>query len=587
MIETNGSYPVSGALVAIDVGTVNTRALLFDIVDGSYRLLGIGAARTPPGVDPGGQERGVFQAIHDLERNVGRVLLDDQDQLVIPATIWNSGIDRVFGTISSGQSLKILLVGLLTDVSLESLRRLAQALYPGEIQTICLDEQSVPDSKIEAFLYFRPDLVLIAGGMENGASAPIMKMIERIAKAYSLLPPTERPGIVYAGNSALQEPIRGLFPQSAALHFAMNIRPTLDTEFLDDALEKATGLYGQTRVRQLFNGMNISDESAINWSPTALAFGLVVRFLSKVQKSRKGVLGVDIGASAATLAAAYAGQLSLGTYRQLGLCQGFAGLLDEIPIRELSQWVSAPLPESLIREYILHKAVFPASLPFTSEELAIEHALVKLILRLMVKRQKPSFPSGLVLPDQELLPWFEPIIATGSVLACAPNLGQTMLMLLDGLQPSGVTTMILDQHQVLPALGAIARQAPAVTVQVLESTAFQHLGTVVSPVGKARPGSPILRLKMKNENGQENGMDILQGTLVAIPLPVGKSASLHLQPLQRFDVGMGGPGMSGTLRVVGGSLGIIIDARGRPLDLPSDPYRRYEQVHSWIQAMGT
>jgi len=181
----------------------------------------------------------------------------------------------------------------------------------------------------------------------------------------------------------------------------------------------------------------------------------------------------------------------------------------------------------------------------------------------------------------------EMIIATGSVLACAPNLGQTMLMLLDGLQPSGVTTMILDQHQVLPALGAIARQAPAVTVQVLESTAFQHLGTVVSPVGKARPGSPILRLKMKNENGQENGMDILQGTLVAIPLPVGKSASLHLQPLQRFDVGMGGPGMSGTLRVVGGSLGIIIDARGRPLDLPSDPYRRYEQVHSWIQAMGT
>jgi hypothetical protein len=162
-----------------------------------------------------------------------------------------------------------------------------------------------------------------------------------------------------------------------------------------------------------------------------------------------------------------------------------------------------------------------------------------------------------------------------------------MLMLLDGLQPTGVTTFILDRHQVLPALGAVARQAPIVTVQVLESTAFQHLGTVISPVGKARPGTPILRLKMKTEQGQEDGMDIPQGSLVVLPLPVGQSAHLHLQPLQRFDVGMGGPGMSGTVRVVGGSLGVIIDARGRPLEMPSDPYRRCDLMQSWIQAVGS
>ncbi len=506
----NGSLPANGVLLTVDVGTVNTRALLFDIVDGSYRLLGTGAARTSTEEGAGGPGQGVFGAIRELEKNVGRVLLDDQERVMSPATTWNSGIDLVFGTVSAGPPLKILLVGLLEAVSLESLKRLAQALYPGEIQAISLNNLDEPKKQIESFLYFRPDLVLVAGGLENGAVKPILDSFENIARAYSLLPISEQPGMVYAGNSALQVPFRDLLPQNGAPRFAMNIRPTLDEEFLDDALDKAAELYGQLRARQLFTNFDLMDELALSWLPTAAAFGWVVRFLSKVQRSNKGVLGVDIGASTATLAAAYAGQLSLGTYPQLGLCQGLAGLLDEIPLQALNQWVSVPLPESLIREYVFNKAIFPASLPFSNEELAIEHALVKLILQRLVKRLGPSFPAGMARQKKELLPWFEPVIATGSVLTRSPNLGQTLLMLLDGLQPTGVTTLILDQHQVLPALGAIARQAPVITVQVLESTAFQHLGTVVSPVGKAKPGSPILRLKIQNEDGQEDSMDILQ-----------------------------------------------------------------------------
>jgi hypothetical protein len=587
MIVTKDSFPENGILLAVDVGTLNTRASLFDIVDGSYRLLGTGVARTTAGGGSCGPGQGVFWAIRELEKNVGRVLLDDQEKLIEPATVWNSGIDQIIGTVSAGPRLKILLVGLLNAVSLESLRRLAQALYPGEIKALCIDDQTAAHKQIESFLHFRPDLILAAGGMDNGASLSILNAFETIARAYSLLPASERPGIVYAGNSALQEPFRDLFPQGSELRFAKNVRPSIDEESLDDALEKASGLYELLCTRQLFESSDFTRESACSWQPTAAAFGMVVRFLSKVQRSNKGVLGVDIGASTATMAAAYAGQLGLGTYPQMGLCQGLTGLLDEISIQALNQWISMPLPESLIREYILNKAIFPASLPYSNEELAIEHALAKLILQWMVKKLRPSFPPGLTLPGQELLPWFEPVVATGSVLTRSPTLGQTMLMLLDGLQPSGVTTLILDQRQVLPALGAIARQAPIITVQVLESTAFQHLATVVSPVGRAKQGSPILRLKIKDENGQEEGMDILQGSLVVIPLPVGQNAWLHLQPLQRFDIGMGGPGMSGTLRVVGGTLGVVIDARGRPLMLPSDPYRRYDLVQSWTQTLGS
>ncbi len=344
----NQSFPENGVLLAVDVGAVHTRALLFDIVDGGYRLLGTGAARTPVNSGSDGLDPGVLQAVRELQKNTGRVLLDDQDKLIVPATAWNSGLDLVVGTVSLGQPLKILLVGLLEAVSMESLKHLAQALYPGDIQEISLDGLPEPQEQVETFLNFRPDLVLLAGGMDYGAERPILGSLDCIARAFTRLPASERPGIVYAGNSALQETFKESLPNEAELRFASNLRPSLEIESLEDALEKAADLLGQMRARQLFSDSAFIVDAGMSWLPTAAAFGQVVRFLSLVQRSNKGVLGVDIGASSATLAAAYAGQLRLGTYPKVGLCQGLAGLLDEVPLDLLNQWVSVPLPEALI-----------------------------------------------------------------------------------------------------------------------------------------------------------------------------------------------------------------------------------------------
>jgi len=74
--------------------------------------------------------------------------------------------------------------------------------------------------------------------------------------------------------------------------------------------------------------------------------------------------------------------------------------------------------------------------------------------------------------------------------------------------------------------------------------------------------------------------------LEVLQLPIGHSAELHLQPLHRYDVGMGGPGRGGRLRAVGGSLGVVVDARGRPLQLPKDPALRRELIGKWRWMIG-
>jgi hypothetical protein len=143
----------------------------------------------------------------------------------------------------------------------------------------------------------------------------------------------------------------------------------------------------------------------------------------------------------------------------------------------------------------------------------------------------------------------------------------------------------LDQNNLVSALGAAAESNPLLAVQVLGSNTMLNLGTVITPVGKTRPGTPVLRVRITYENGRENSVDVKYGSLDVLPLNLGEAATLRLQPLHRFDVGMG-PGRGGRLQVLGGVTGIVIDARGRPITLHADPVRQREIFKKWLWTLG-
>jgi hypothetical protein len=185
-----------------------------------------------------------------------------------------------------------------------------------------------------------------------------------------------------------------------------------------------------------------------------------------------------------------------------------------------------------------------SGLPLLQKTLAIEQALARQAMQIALRKSAASFPEKVMRYGPDLSPWFEPVIAMGSVLTRAPSLAQAALMLLDGLQPTGVTTLVLDQNHLAPSLGVIAVVNPLLVVQALESNTFLTLGTVISPVGEARAGTPVLRVRMAYTGGGETSLDVKQGTLEIIQLPVGQSAEIHLQPLHRFDIAWAGPGVA-------------------------------------------
>jgi hypothetical protein len=574
------------SMLVIDVGSINTRALLFDVVDGHYRFLAAGQAATTAAAPYSDIGEGVQRAIDHLQAITGRTLVDGGDNLIMPAKVDGSGIDAFVATMSAGPALNILAVGLLEDVSLESACRLATTTYCNTLETISLNDRRKTEARIDLIMKLRPDMIIVVGGTEGGASQSVLKLLEAVGLACYLTSESQRPEVLYAGNQQLRDEVEENISNLTHLHFAPNVRPTLEDEQLDAAQVEVAKIFSHVRARGITGVQELNDWARGDLSPTSAALGRLVRFLSKTYASSKGVLGVDIGASALTLSASFGGDLIMGVYPQLGLGAGVYKILEQVRLEEVSQWLHMDIPPVYLRDYIYNKALRPDSLPYTQEDLAIEQALARVAMRLGVRRISSGFPRDVAFWGTGLLPWLEPILATGSVLTQAPGLAQTMLMLLDGLQPTGITTIVLDQNHLAAALGAAAARNAILAVQVLDSNTFLYLGTVIAPVGRARAGTPILKVKMVYASGHETTLEVKQGSLEVLPLPVGQTARLHLQPLHRFDVGMGGPGRSGKLGVHGGALGVVIDARGRPLNLPDQPARRFELFKKWLWALG-
>ncbi|HLA07844.1 MAG TPA: glutamate mutase L [Anaerolineales bacterium] len=575
------------SILGIDVGAAVTRAVLFDVVEGQYRFVAAGQAPSTaeaPFKDIG---LGVREAITNLQNITGSTLLGPNDNnLITPSQPDGSGVDAVVATISAGPAVRTVVVGLLPDVSLKSARKLAESTYSRIVETLDLSDRRKSDQQMDSIVRSRPDLVLLTGGTDGGASRSILKMLEAVGLACYLMPAEKRPMVLYAGNQKLGNDVQELLGGHAGkLEIGHNVRPSLETEDLAPASHELASLVVKLRQREIKGVDELFLWAGGNLLPTAYAQGRMIRFLSKLYESTRGLLCVNIGASATSVAAGFAGELTLGVYPQFGLGENLAGLLQHTEIEQIMRWMPLDISSNTVREYLFQKSLYPSAIPATKDELAISQAIARQALFMAVRTAQKDFPSSARPSQTGLLPKLDLILAGGGVVSEGTSLGQSLLLLLDAIQPVGVMPFLLDQNNLLPLLGASASLNQYLPVQVIESGAFIGLGMVVSVVASANYGDQVLRAKLTYSDGTEARAEVKFGGLEILPLPSGQTARLSLQPLRRADAGLG-PGRSGVLPVTGGAMGVVIDARGRPLVLPGDAVRRRELMKRWSYMVG-
>lgn len=575
------------AILGLDIGGINTRVSLMGIADGKYRLLGSQPAATSlgQGLHIGA---GVGEAMQAVQKETGHPFIKEEGGLLQPVDRIGRGVDRVGMVLSAGPRVRAALLGLTSQGSIKAGQALFDSLPLRANADFGMAHLANTTRAVETLIKSRPDILVIAGGEDAGGEDLTMRWIDIVCILCQMLPEAVQPLVVYAGSPGLEGAARRWLEPVARLQVVPNLQPVFgeyDLVPAAGALEQEVlhkwqaGLPGLKGLSELAHGLT---------GLSAHSMDRMVRFLSLTrqpvqdQPGKTGILAVDLGGIFTTVSAGVSGQS--GTVVDDKFPAIGSSALHSASLAT-AIWAGEPVTEAECERFLANHALIPAWVPQTGLELALSHAFTRYRLQQALQRLSAHYDWFDFHPEYGLRGTFEPVIASGAVLNGTRDAARVMLTLLDGLQPHGITTLVLDRYNILPLLGKIGEVEPILPVQVLSSSAFENLGTVISASGRLPSNRTALTVHMETASGKKSSHSVPSGSLLRLTVAEGERADLDLIPHNRVDIGFGWPGQRGRLRVTGGNLGVVLDARGRPLLLPEPTDARVALLQTWLQAL--
>jgi uncharacterized protein (TIGR01319 family) len=592
--------PAAARVIAItDCGSTTTKAILVERVDGEFRQTHRGEAPTTVEAPVEDVTVGVRAALGTLGESAGRRLLDDAGEIIRPARS-GAGVDLYLSTSSAGGGLQMMCAGVVRRISAESAERAALGAGAIVADVVACDDERPLHRQIERVRRLRPDMVLLAGGVDGGAELGVLEMAGLLAAA----DPRPRFGtgfrlpVVYAGNRCVRERVREILGGRVDLFLVDNVRPSIDDERLGQARERIHEIFLEHVMRQAPGFSRLVEWTDAPVMPTPAAVGAILR--SAAERRGIGVLCVDIGGATTDVFSVIRGAFNRTVSANLGVSYSAAFVLAEAGIEAIRAWLPFAIDPADLRDRVMNKTIRPTTIPDDWDDLLVEQALAREALRLSFGHHV-RFATGLkgrvgernidaVAPaagrDASLVSTrdIDLIIGSGGVVSHAPRPAQAAAMLIDAFAPEGVTRIAKDSIFMMPHLGVLAGILPEAAAAVFERDCVVDLCTCVAPWGLGRPGRPCLTVGLEGEgNGRRER--VAAGELRRLELETGRRARLVVEPERGFDVGAG-PGRARTVDVTGGPCGVIVDCRGRPLAPAEDPAARRADGGRWLREIG-
>jgi hypothetical protein len=564
----------SGSILAADFGNVHTRVILFDLVDGAYRMVAQGQAGSTAGYPAQDVRAGLARAVEQISEFTGRRLLSQEGLLITPENADRSGVDDFLATASTGRSLRTVVIGLVPGVSVASAIRAAAGTYVQILTTITLEDNHAEEEHLNEILRSSPDLIFITGGLEGGAQEPVLKLARTVSLAIKLM--QRKPVILYAGNSALEPMIRSLFEGQTTVLVAPNVRPTLEREQLESAQLQLALAFNEQQANKGGYGP-VGQMSRLGVLPTAQSYSLIADYLGKTVEG--GVLILDVGSAVSTLAASLKGRVSTTIRTDIGVGHSAVTLLDLAGEDAVRRWLPFVDAKHQIRHYALNKTLRPATIPESLKGVYLEHALLRVGAETLLGVARPSWSTLQHAEVSDQMPPFAVIIGAGAPFTRTGTPGFGALLLLDALQPVGAVRMYTDPYGLVAALGALARVRPEAVVQILDGSSLDRLGTAFCVEGLPPPKGTALKVKITLDTGEVVKHDVPAGHLWVYPLNVNHAAEVEVRAGRGLKIG----GRSKLkMTAVGGSCGLLFDGRGRPLPLVGGVRMRGEMMPQWM-----
>lgn len=591
-------------ILVTDCGSTTTKAILIELKNGEYRQTIRGEAPTTVEKPFEDVTKGVLNAVREVEELSGRKILSGDD-IITPAQ-GNEGVDIYMSTSSAGGGLQMMVAGVVKTMTGESAARAALGAGAIVMDVLASNDGRLPHERIERIRHLRPDMILLSGGIDGGTITHVAEMAELVAAA----DPKPRFGtsyrlpVIYAGNKNAREIITKTLESKTALLIKDNLRPVLERENLTparDAIHDVFMEHVMAHAPGYKKLMAMAHEVPI--MPTPGAVGLMIQSLARADKI--AAIGVDIGGATTDVFSVF---FDKGTDKDvfnrtvsanLGMSYSISNVLAEAGLDNIMRWVPFQMDEADLRNRIRNKMIRPTTIPQSLDELQIEQAISREALRLAFKQHK-EMAVGLkgVQQERTISDAFDQsasgetlinmmdlgiLIGSGGVLSHAPRRSQSALMMIDAFQPEGVTTMAVDSIFMAPHLGVLSTVHAAAANEVFVKDCLVRLGSAICPTGGAKEGAPCVTVSFKRADGTAVTEAVKAGEMKLIPLGDEK-VTATIAPARGFDAGAG-KGKEFQTTLEGGTVGVIVDGRGRPLQLPPESKDRVRKLAEWNQAL--
>jgi len=408
--------------------------------------------------------------------------------------------------VALGRSLRVALLHGREEASRRVVAQLALASGAEIVARVRATDRRSFVEAAQALRDARPDVVVIQGGAKDEAA------LAELLEALRLGCGTQRP----------MPRVFALVDTSVAPALQVRADP-FEFEHFATAPEIVEALRG---LRRGGNEDVVLRDALIEDAARALA-----------TTNGTAALAVDVTERSTSLVLARRdGRLEAAHLVPLGLGMGADHVVVRASLDHVRRWLPWPIDSTALLERVFNRPRGAEGLPADEPAVLLEMALAR---EAIAHALRDVADAGLDVAAMRSAP---AILITGRV-ASLPKSGQSLLVLVDGLEPSAVSTVFRE-----PDEGRAERIGMVVSVVTRRSAKIRITRASGRSMAQVTPGS---------------------FGLVAIGADV--------------DIAINGPGVRGHGR--SGELGVLIDARGRPLSLPERDGERIPAVARWHTAL--
>ena len=577
-------------ILVTDCGSTTTKARFFKLVMGEYRFIAAGEAATTVEAPYENVTLGVRNAIREVEELTKYTILN-QEGIIMPSDGEHRGVDIYVTTSSAGGGLQMIVTGAITSITAESAERTALGAGAIVMDIFAADDGRGSWDKIERIRFLRPDIILVSGGTDGGTINHVIQIVKLLKGAN----PKHRLGamytlpIIYAGNKAIWRNIEEILGDTFTLKFVDNIRPTVEVENLTPARDAIHEQFMEHVMAHAPGYDLLTEWTSAPIKPTPAGEGIMFKTFAEAHDAN--IIGVGLGGATTNIYSVYDGKFVRSVSSNLGMSYSICNVVKEAGLSSIMRWLPFRIEEEELLDVLSNKMIRPTTIPQTLKQLIIEHAVAREALRIGFHHHKsiarPLSPPFKTYIDLLLVDWLG---GTGGLLSHAPRRVQSALILIDGFQVEGITNLFQDRVFMMPHLGVLSTVNKKAALQIFEKDCLIKLGPCIAFKGTLKEedyGKKIGTITITLPNGETIHEEPKYGTIKKIALTGEETAKIEIKPERGFQIALGegvfqNLNTTQNLNLNGGAVGLIIDARGRPITFPKNGEARKKKLIEWF-----